>query len=292
MHDRGQRTDARFTIRLQSRMMRTGRRRRASAVAALLAAVLLTAGPVGAGIADQVGATFGLMLQDVVAAFPAVEGLVLAVDGDRIFLDLTERDGVRPGQEFTIFRKGDVFRHPVTGQRLGRFEDTLGHARVKQVQTAFSEAVVVPANGSPGIRPEDGVRITRGRLRVAVPPAVDLTRAQADLRRVPYMLALGLDQTKRFQSSDPAAVRELLLNQHTKVEELLVRPERVIALSRTLEVSGWLIPVLIERGSAIYLDVTWISGVTGMPLFSRRLALVRAESATEQRFPWEPRAED
>ena len=63
-------------------------------------------------------------------------------------------------------------------------------------------------------------------------------------------------------------------------------------MRRTLEVSGWLIPVLIERGSAIYLDVTWISGVTGMPLFSRRLSLVRAESATEQRFPWEPRAED
>src|SRR5262245_700851 len=165
------------------------------------------------------------MLQDVVAAFPAVEGLVLAVDGDRIFLDLTERDGVRPGQEFTIFRKGDIFRHPVTGQRLGRFESTLGHARVKQVQTAFSEAVVVPGNGTPansspvssspvssppvssppsnsppsnsppanspqGVRPEDGVRITRGRLRVAVPPAVDLTRAQPDLRRVPYMLSL------------------------------------------------------------------------------------------------------
>jgi flagellar assembly FlgT-like protein len=283
-------------------MMRAGCRGRAAVVAALLTAVLLSAAPALAGLADQVGATFGLMLQDVVAAFPAVEGLVLAVDGDRIFLDLTERDGVRPGQEFTIFRKGDIFRHPVTGQRLGRFESTLGHARVKQVQTAFSEAVVVPgngapangssANGSPGVRPEDGVRITRGRLRVAVPPAVDLTRAQPDLRRVPYMLSLGLDQTKRFQSSDPGAVRELLFNQHTKVEELLVRPEKVIALSRTLDVAGWLIPVLIERGNVIYLDVTWISGVTGLPLFSRRLALVRAESATEQRFPWEPRAED
>src|SRR4029434_10695158 len=150
----------------------------------LAVAMLGSPSAVSAGAADQVGATFGLMIQDVVAAFPAVEGMVVAVEGDRIFLDLTERDGVRPGQEFTIFRKGDVFRHPVTGQRLGRFEDTLGHARVKQVQAAFSEAVVVPGNGTPanaapGVRPEDGVRITRGRLKVAVPPAVDLTRAQA-----------------------------------------------------------------------------------------------------------------
>ena len=29
-----------------------------------------------------------------------------------------------------------------------------------------------------------------------------------------------------------------------------------------------------------------------MPLFSRRLALVRADTVSEQRFPWEPRAED
>ena len=71
-----------------------------------------------------------------------------------------------------------------------------------------------------------------------------------------------------------------------------MRPEKVIALSRTLEVAGWLIPVLMERGTTMYLDVTWLSGVTGMPLFSRRLALVRADSASEQRFPWEPRAED
>jgi len=38
--------------------------------------------------------------------------------------------------------------------------------------------------------------------------------------------------------------------------------------------------------------VTWVSGITGRALFSRRLALTRAESAAEQRFPWEPVPED
>jgi hypothetical protein len=32
---------------------------------------------------------------------------------------------------------------------------------------------------------------------------------------------------------------------------------------------AWLIPVLIERRGVTYLDVTWISAVTGAPLFSR-----------------------
>jgi len=45
--------------------------------AAALAALLAIAPPAAAGIADQVGATFGLMLQDVVSAFPPVEGVVV-----------------------------------------------------------------------------------------------------------------------------------------------------------------------------------------------------------------------
>ena len=85
---------------------------------ALAVAMLGSPSAASAGAADQVGATFGLMIQDVVAAFPAVEGMVVAVEGDRIYLDLTGKDGVQPGQEFTIFRKGDVFRHPINGRPL------------------------------------------------------------------------------------------------------------------------------------------------------------------------------
>jgi hypothetical protein len=232
------------------------------------------------------------MLQEVVDSVPPVEGLVAAVEDGRIYIDLGNQDGVRTGQEFTVFRKGDVFRHPVSHKPLGRFEEVLGHAQVLRVQPRFAEAAFIPLTGKPSVGPEDGVRITRGRIRVAVPPPLDLTKSQADLRRVPFMMALGLDQTKRFQTVDPGTVRDLLLNQRTKAEELLARPEKAVALSRTLEVAGWLIPVLIERAGVTYLDLTWVSAITGRPLFSRRLALTRADAATEQRFPWEPRAED
>jgi hypothetical protein len=57
-------------------------------------------------------------------------------------------------------------------------------------------------------------------------------------------------------------------------------------------VTGWLVPVLLERRGVTYLDVTWVSAVTGAALFSRRMAITRAGGAGEQRFPWEPRAED
>ncbi|MGH7301406.1 MAG: hypothetical protein ACREJE_13415 [Candidatus Rokuibacteriota bacterium] len=254
----------------------------------LVAALLAIAPPAGAGTADQVGATFGLLIQDVVGAFPPVEGLVVAVEDERLFLDLTEEDGVQPGQEYSVFRKGEVFRHPTNGRPLGRYEDVLGHARIVRLHPQFSEAVFMAADGKPPPEPEDGVRITKGRIRVAVAPATDLTNANADLRRVPFMIAHALEQTKRFQVADPSAVQEHLLSQKTRSEELLVSPDKARAAGKTLEVSGWLVPVLIERRGVTYLDITWVSAVTGTALFSRRAALTRSEAAAEQRFPWEP----
>jgi hypothetical protein len=249
--------------------------------------VLGLAGPASAGVADQVGATFSLMLQDVVGAFRPAEGMVAQVDGDRLYIDLAERDGVQPGQEYSVFRKGDVFRHPVNGRPLGRHESLLGYAQILRVHPQYSEALFVPEDGQTP-QAEDGVRITKGRIRVAVAPATDLTRAKADLRRVPFMMAHALEQTKRFQVADPATVQEHLLNQKTRSEELLVSPAKAKASGKTLEVAGWLVPVLIERRGITYLDVTWVSAVTGTALFSRRAALSRAEGTAEQRFPWEP----
>ena len=66
-----------------------------------------------------------------------------------------------------------------------------------------------PPRAKPPAQPEDGVRITKGRIRVAVAPATDLTKANADLRRVPFMLAHALEQTKRFQVADPRRCRSI-----------------------------------------------------------------------------------
>ena len=261
-----------------------------TALTLLLITTLVT--PAQAGVADQVGATFGLMLQDVVSAFPPVEGVVVQVDGEHLYMDLTKKKGVLLGQEFSVFRKGEEFRHPFNGKILGRYEEILGYAQVQRVEEGFSEALFVPVEGKDKPKPEDGVRITRGRIRVAVAPPTDLTSKQADLRRVAFMLALAMDQTKRFLSVDPSQVSEVLLNSKTRSEELLVRPERAVALGKPLEVTGWLVPVLLERRGVTYLDVTWVSAVTGAALFSRRMAITRSGGAGEQRFPWEPRSED
>lgn len=266
---------------------------RGTARAALaLVLVLAVPAPARAGLADRAGATFALMADDFARAFQPLEGLVVSVEGDTLYLDLGEGRGAQVGQEFTIFRKGAAFVHPLTGKTLGRFEEMLGYAHVRRVQPRFSEARYVPVEGQPRPQADDGVRITRGRLRIAVTPVLDLTGSKADLRRVPYLFATVLERSKRFQVSDPLAVGELFANGSARAEEVLGLPARAMRVSKTLEVAGWVVPVLLERRGVTYLDATWISAVTGTALFSRRQPLVPTTAVEEQRFPWEPAVED
>jgi len=256
--------------------------------------VLAGASSAAAGMADRVGATFVLMLDDFIKAFSPFEGLVIGIEGSTLYLDIGESGGAQVGQEFTIFRKGEEFRHPITRKVLGRYEEVLGQAQIRTVHPRFSEALYIPTEGRPVPQPDDGVRITRGRIKVAITPVLDLSESKSkpDLRRVPYLFAVGLEGSKRFLVVDPLTVSDLFVTGGAHVQEVLALPERVVRLSKKFDVAGWIVPVLIERRGIIYLDATWISAVTGTALFSRRAPLLPPAAAEEQRFPWEPASED
>ena len=150
------------------------------------------------------------------------------MEGPEIFLDVNAETGAVLGQEYTIFRKGEPFAHPITGKVLGRYEEVLGHALVLRVYPRFSAARYLALPETPRPRPADGARITRARIRVAVTPVMDMTGTQADIRRVPFLVAAGLEQTKRFQVVDPLAVSELFASGSVKIEDVLARPERAM----------------------------------------------------------------
>lgn len=248
--------------------------------------------PTAAGLADRVGATFMMMADDFIKAAQPLEGMVVSLDGDLLYVDLGSASGARVGQELTIVRKGEAFAHPITGRILGRHEDILGYAHVRRVEQEFSEALFIPVPDRPQPRTEDSVRISRARIKIAITPVLDLTTTNADVRRVPYLIASVLERSRRFNVIDPLAVGDMFANGTLRVEEVLARPERAGRLAKNLEVTGWVVPVLLERRGVIYLDMTWISAVTGTALFSRRQPLLPAGAAEEQRFPWEPRSED
>jgi hypothetical protein len=266
--------------------------RRAGLVVLAALFVALGPAPARAGMADRVAATFALMAKDFVEAFQPIEALVISLEGQEIFLDATEAVGAKVGQEFTVFRKGDPFVHPLTGRTLGRYEQVLGYAQVVRLYPNFVAATFIPSADAPAPRAGDGARITRARIRVAVTPTLDMTGARADLRRVPFMIAAGLEGSKRFLAVDSLAVSDMFASGSVRVEEMLARPERAVRAARNLEVAGWVVSVLLQRRDITYLDVTYISAITGNALFSRRLPLVSVNPTEEQRFPWEPRPED
>lgn len=262
-------------------------------VSLVLALVTVIAvGPAQAGLADRLGATFTLMADDFVKASQPLEATVVSIDGGRIYLDLGAPSGVQAGQELTVFRKGDVFRHPLTGKPLGRYEEYLGYAQIQRVFPQFAEGAYVPLPDRPPPLPGDGARISRGRVKIAVTPLLDLSQSNADVRRVPYLIASVLERSKRFVVVDPLAVADMFAGGALRVEEVLARPERAMRIARNLEVTGWIVPVLLERQGVLYLDTTWISAITGTALFSRRQVVLPSSASEEQRFPWEPRAED
>jgi hypothetical protein len=266
--------------------------RRLCATLAMALLLLAQAAPAHAGLADRVGATFGLMEAEFVQAFKPIEAVVVSVDAEDIFLDVNATTGAQIGQEYTIYRKGEPFMHPTTGKPLGRYETVLGYAQIRRVEPRFSAGRFVPLPDRPHPRAEDGARITRGRIKVGITPVLDLTSGEADVRRVPFLIATALERSKRFQVVDPLAVGDMFASGPVRVEEVLSRPERAVAAAKNLDLAGWIVPMLLDRRGATYLDLTYISAVTGTALFSRRLPVVPASATDEQRFPWEPRAED
>jgi TolB-like protein len=64
----------------------------------------------------------------VATATPLV-GVVVAAEGADITIDLGERYGVKAGDSFVVFRRGEPITHPSTGARIGWRKTVLGASR-------------------------------------------------------------------------------------------------------------------------------------------------------------------
>lgn len=65
-------------------------------------------------------------------------GFVVFVDTTRIVIDLTARDGVRPGTIVSLRRDKIPIVHPITGELLGELDEEVASGRVTEVREKFS----------------------------------------------------------------------------------------------------------------------------------------------------------
>ena len=88
----------------------------------------------------------GTKIAAVRPAAPAPEvpkrGFVVYVENERLVIDLTAADGVRPGTILSVRRERIPIIHPVTGEVLGELDDEVATARVTETRERMSVAEI------------------------------------------------------------------------------------------------------------------------------------------------------
>ena len=107
--------------------------------------------------------------RQVAEAFTPVDARVLSVLPDKqLLLDITAEQGAYVGMEMEVFREGKPFKHPTTGEILGRMDHRVGTVRLVQIQEKFSLAEVIQTKQGETVKEGDGVRVTAARLLIGL----------------------------------------------------------------------------------------------------------------------------
>ena len=92
-------------------------------------------------------------------SFPLLEGIIIKKEGNAVLVDIGSNAKIREEMGVTLFRDGEVLKHPVTGKVLGSEPVELGEGKIEKVYEEFSNAAI--RKGRPeNIRIQDKV-ITR-----------------------------------------------------------------------------------------------------------------------------------
>jgi hypothetical protein len=166
----------------------TGRRRNRPGGLLVLCALLVQ--PAIAHPAEVV-ANLDDIARAIETFFPKVSGAIEAIEGGEAVINLGRESGISPGLILTVYRPGEPFSHPLTGEPLGRYEETVGEVEVRTVGEKESRAALLQPEK--GAKRGDLVRLTAGRVPLIVKAAQSRT-AQV----VAQEFSLALSQTGRF----------------------------------------------------------------------------------------------
>ena len=130
--------------------------------------------------------------------FPHLQGEVVDVQGEQLYLSLGARDQVLQGMRLNVFREGEELTSPSTGEVLGRLEEDLGTVTVTQVAETYAVATLTDAADGGTVQAGDKVRITAGRLSLGLLPVTDQTGRAMPSAALVDAVQRGLNATGRF----------------------------------------------------------------------------------------------
>ncbi|MGA1843176.1 MAG: FG-GAP-like repeat-containing protein [bacterium] len=195
------------------------------------------------------------LVKEITAFFPVLEGYVVEVKGENIFLDLAKDSEVRKGMEFLCIREGEEFTHPITGAVLGRFEDKLGYVQITEIMESYSIGKLVRNFSGKVVKRGDKVRITSARIPVAFPP---------ESPQDPILEAMKeeLRKSGRFSIVSREGIMAALAEAgYPDLQGLTTR--QIMDLSEKLDISAIIYPSEQTSGTESIVTARIVSGRTG-----------------------------
>jgi hypothetical protein len=225
----------------------------------------------------------------VAEAFPKVRGTILDVlPTGQLLLDLTKGGGVYPGLELEIVREGEAFKHPVTGEVLGRLEKVVGLVKVTEAQEKFSLAELLERAAEEAPGKGDAVRVTGARILLGLGKVESSPDLDATARSTSRDLAVALARTDRFEVLDDRRLRSTLLKAGIKEDVSLSDPRALEHLRKELRIHALALPRLTVLEGRTLVDVQVFSAVTGAPLALASVEVKGAAVAVAKPAPAAP----
>ncbi|HWU40665.1 MAG TPA: hypothetical protein VN203_23710, partial [Candidatus Acidoferrum sp.] len=221
----------------------------------------------GIGTASAQDAAYGTsaaeIAERIAAAFPKVSGQVIGLEQERVLLDLGAKDKVIPGLELQVYREGQEFKHPYTGQVLGKLDRDVGRVRILEVHPNFSAAEIIQQAEGTMVLQGDRVRVTSARVILALPNVDVGDVAGANTRSVTRDLTNALVKSGRFEVMTDQRIRAALQEEKIPNSDQITDPKVLQALWKQLRVSAVLLSKLSLMEKTVNWDVQVISTVRG-----------------------------
>lgn len=207
-----------------------------------------------------------VVAERLAAAFPRIEGLVIGFEGDRVLIDRGTAAGVLQGMQLDVFREGQEFKHPLTGEVLGKLDKDLGMIRILHVHERYAEAAVLKKTEKTGFRKGDRVRVSMARMIVAFPNVDVEGISGVSSRSTTRDLAAALVRTGRFELVEERQLRSILLIDKAPTTAELADPRLLKELSDRGKIQALLLSRLTPSTDGASLDVQVYSTLTGNPI--------------------------
>ncbi len=235
-------------------------------------AVLVAVAGTGTSGAQTMPPSLGVLVDQVLALFPKVDGEVIEVQDGTITLALGSRDGLISGVELALYRQGRELRHPRTAEILGRTEQAVGRVVIQQVFESYSTGT---AGQGSEVQPGDRARVSAGKIKLSLVPIVEGGVKEGLVDAAVHEVIEALNRTGRFQIGPGDAISVWIAQQGMKRDDVLAG-KGLDSVAERFKVEHLLVIAFTRVQAKPYMDVRLFS----LPGVSPRLTTALFVPAT------------